>query len=81
MAITLTPEQQQWIEGEVAAGHFPSVEEAVRLAVDYLMPADKVDLAWVKLYLDEARAQIARGDYVRYDEFKRDLAARIRSLR
>jgi Arc/MetJ-type ribon-helix-helix transcriptional regulator len=29
MTITLTPEQMQWIEEAVAAGQFPSVEDAV----------------------------------------------------
>jgi Arc/MetJ-type ribon-helix-helix transcriptional regulator len=33
MTITLTPEQMQWIEEAVAAGQFPSVEDAVRVAV------------------------------------------------
>ena len=37
MTITLTPEQQEWLEAEVAAGHFSSVEEAVQFAVAELM--------------------------------------------
>ncbi len=82
MTITLTPEQQKWLEAEVAAGRITSVEDAVRLAVDhFLIPADTTDLSWVKPYLDEARAQIARGEYVQYDDVKRDLAERIKSLR
>jgi antitoxin ParD1/3/4 len=82
MTITLTPDQQKWLEAEVAAGRIPSVEEAVRLAVDHLlMPVDTTDLSWAKPYLDEARAQIARGEYVTHEEFKRELAERIKSLR
>jgi hypothetical protein len=45
MTITLAPEQQTWLEAEVAAGHYVSVEEAVRLAVAELMiPIDTTDL-------------------------------------
>jgi antitoxin ParD1/3/4 len=63
MTITLTPEQQKRLEAAVATGQFASVEEAVRLAVDQLVPADDLgDLSWAKPYLDEARAQIARGE-------------------
>jgi Arc/MetJ-type ribon-helix-helix transcriptional regulator len=39
MNITLTAEQQRWLESEVAAGRIASVEEGVRLAVDLMMPA------------------------------------------
>ena len=82
MTITLTPEQQKWLEAEVAAGRITSVEDAVRLAVDhFLIPVDTADLSWVKPYLDEARAQIGRGEYVEYVDVKRELAERIKSLR
>jgi Arc/MetJ-type ribon-helix-helix transcriptional regulator len=37
MTITLTPEQLKRLQEAVAAGHFASVEEAVRLAVDQLV--------------------------------------------
>jgi Arc/MetJ-type ribon-helix-helix transcriptional regulator len=62
MTITLTAEQQKRLEAAVAAGQFASVEEAVRFAVDQLAVDDLGDLSWAKPYLDEARAQIARGE-------------------
>jgi Arc/MetJ-type ribon-helix-helix transcriptional regulator len=70
MTITLTPEQQQRLEAAVATGQFASVEEAVRLAIDNLMgtDAEPADLSWVKPYLDEARAEIARGETLSVDE-------------
>jgi Arc/MetJ-type ribon-helix-helix transcriptional regulator len=70
MTITLTPEQQKRLEAAVAAGQFPSVEEAVRLAVDRLMldEAEFGDLSWVKPYLDEARTEVARGDTLSMEE-------------
>jgi len=72
MTITLTPEQQKRLEAAVAAGQFASVEEAVRFAVDNLMgadaDADADDLSWAKPYLDEARAEIARGETLSVEE-------------
>lgn len=70
MTITLTPNQQKRLEAAVAAGRFASVEEAVRFAVDRLAleDAEYGDLSWVKPYLDEARAEIARGETVSMEE-------------
>ena len=77
MTITLTPEQQKWLEAQVVAGHFASVEEAVQIAVAELMRPDDT---WAKPYLDVARAQIERGEFVTHEEFKRDLAERIKTF-
>jgi Arc/MetJ-type ribon-helix-helix transcriptional regulator len=68
MTITLTPAQQKRLEGEVAAGRYASVEEAVGAAVDALMPLALRDLSWAKPYLDEARASLARGEGVSAEE-------------
>jgi Arc/MetJ-type ribon-helix-helix transcriptional regulator len=83
MTITLTPEQQKRLEAAVAAGQFASVEEAVRLAVDNLVgsDADADDLDWAKPYLDEARAEIARGETVSLQEFRRHVEERLSKLR
>jgi antitoxin ParD1/3/4 len=82
MTVTLTPEQMRWIEAAVAAGQFPSVEEAVRAAVDELIAASEFgDLAWAKPYIDEARASVARGDVVDGDEFLARLSQGIDALR
>ena len=68
MTITLTPEQQKWLEAAVAAGEFASIEEAVRCAVDRMVIDEFGDLSWAKPYLDEARASIARGETVSPEE-------------
>jgi Arc/MetJ-type ribon-helix-helix transcriptional regulator len=81
MTITLTPEQQKRLEAEVAAGRFASVEEAVRLAVaDFLQPLDNEDLSWVKPYLDEAREQVTRGEFVTLEEFNASVEKRLKAL-
>lgn len=82
MTVTLTPEQMRWIEAAVAAGQFPSVEEAVRVAVDELMlTAEFGDLAWAKPYIDEAREDVAKGNVIPGDEFLAWLDGRIKTLR
>lgn len=82
MTITLTPEQQKRLEAEVAAGRFGSVEEAVRIAVAYFLePIDTTDLSWAKPHLDEARARIARGEYITLDEFNAHVEKSLKETR
>jgi antitoxin ParD1/3/4 len=83
MTITLTPEQQKRLEAAVAAGRFASIEEAVRFAVDHVVPGDAGldDLAWAKPYLDEARASIARGESISLEEFNAHVDERLKKLR
>ena len=82
MTVTLTPEQMRWIEAAVAAGQFPSVEDAVRVALaDLKLSLDLADLSWAKPYIDEARAQVARGEVVDGDEFLARLDQGIDALR
>lgn len=77
MTITLTPKQQAWIEAEVAAGRFASVEEAVQMAVaELMMPMDTADLSWAKPYLDAARASLKRGEGIDAEEVFAEIDAR-----
>ena len=68
MNIRLPADQQKWIEEQVAAGRFGSVDDAVATAVADLMATGADDLAWAKPYVDEARAAAARGDVVPLDD-------------
>jgi len=87
MTVTLTPDQQKRLEAAVAAGQFSSVEEAVRCAVERMMLAQEAedaeygDLSWVKPYLDEARAEIARGETISLEEFNAHVEKRLAKLR
>ena len=74
MSITLTPEQQRWLEGEVAAGHFPSVEDAVRMAVADFKATKIDDLGWAKPHVDEARDSVARDGVISGDDFLRSIS-------
>jgi len=85
MPITLTPEQEAWCKRHVASGDFASVEEAVRQLIDERIAERAAeegdDLAWAKPYVDEARAAVARGEYVSLEEHKAHNAALLASLK
>lgn len=68
MTIQLSPEQQRWLEAQVAAGHFASLEQAVAVAVADLMATVEDDLDWAKPLVDEAAAELDRGEGVPVDE-------------
>ena len=79
--VTLTPAQEAWLEAQVAAGHLPSIDDAVRSAVADLMTIANDDLAWAKPYVDEARASIARGDVTNGEVVLARLRERIARLK
>jgi Arc/MetJ-type ribon-helix-helix transcriptional regulator len=67
MTIQLSPAQQRWLEAQVAAGRFASLEQAVAVAVAELMATDEDDLAWAKPLVDMAADELARGEGVAGD--------------
>jgi antitoxin ParD1/3/4 len=81
MNIRLPPDQQKWLEAQVAAGLFGSVDEAVSAAVADFMAANGNDFAWARPYVDEARAAAARGEVVPLDEALDDIDSHLASLR
>jgi antitoxin ParD1/3/4 len=54
MLITLTPEQEAWLQARVASGDFASVQEAARQRIAERALEETDDLAWAKPYVDEA---------------------------
>jgi hypothetical protein len=68
MAIRLSPDQQRWLEAQVAAGHFASLEQAVAVAVADLMATAEDDPDWSKPLVDVAAAELDRGEGVPGDE-------------
>jgi antitoxin ParD1/3/4 len=80
MNVSLPKEQLEWLEAQVAAGHFASIDEALAIAVADLKALSEDDLAWARPYVEEARASIARGDVISGEEFFRRLNAKIDDL-
>ena len=83
MTITLTPEQQARLEAYVARGEFESIEEAARQLIDERLLERAVDesddLAWANPYVDEALADVARGDVITLEEHEARNDARLAS--
>lgn len=83
MNIRLRPETEEWLKAQVAAGRYPSVEEAVEI----ILVAAKLgqgpvnnnpDLAWAKHYLEDGTAREA-GDAIPAEEVQRELLARVKT--
>jgi Arc/MetJ-type ribon-helix-helix transcriptional regulator len=81
MNVSLSPAQQQWLEAQVAAGQFHSVDEAVAVAVADLMAISYDDLGWAKSYVAEARAAAERGEVVSLDDALADMDAHLAALK
>ena len=80
MDITLPPHQRKWLELEVAAGRFASVEEALTMAVMDLMRLGSDDLAWALPYVDQARQSVAKGDVCSGENYLNNLDEKIAAL-
>ena len=81
MNITLPADQRKWLEDEIAAGRFESIDDALAAAVAELMSIDEDDLAWAKPYVEKARASVARGAVIGGEEFFSRLESRLDKLR
>ena len=81
MDVSLPSDQKRWLEAEVAAGRFESIDDALAAAVAELMSVDADDLAWAKPYVEQARASMARGAVISGEEFLRRLEGRLDKLR
>lgn len=85
MTISLTPEQQAWLHAHVARGDFSSIEEAARQLIDERIAERAIeegdDLAWAKPYVDEALAEIERGEFLTLEEHRARNAVRLAALK
>jgi len=76
MNVTLPREQQKWLEAQVAAGQFTSIDEAMATAVADLMAMHADDFAWAEPYVEQVRASVARGDVLSGEEYFKRLNAK-----
>jgi Arc/MetJ-type ribon-helix-helix transcriptional regulator len=81
MTVQLSPEQQRWLEAQVEAGHFASIEQAVALAVADLMAMADDDLEWARPLIEAGLADVERGQVIPGDEAIADLEAMLRKPR
>jgi antitoxin ParD1/3/4 len=85
MTITLTPEQQEWLQAHVERGDFATIEDAVRQLIDERIAEIEIDedddLAWAKPYVDEALAQVERGEVITREEHEARNDARLAAMK
>lgn len=64
MNLPLPPAQIAWLEAQIAAGRFASLEEALASAVAQLQAQaqDAIDDSWAKPLIDEALEELDRGE-------------------
>ena len=83
MNIRLKPETEEWLKAQVAAGRYPSVEEAVEILLVAAKlgqaPVNNQDLAWAKHYLEESAAAREAGDAIPAEEVQRELLSRVKT--
>lgn len=86
MNVTLTPDQQAWINAHVATGEFESAQDAIRQLLDERIAEraeedDIGDIAWAKPLVDEALAEADRGLVVTREQMREHTAALLASFK
>jgi antitoxin ParD1/3/4 len=81
MTISLIPEQQAWINARIERGEFASIEEAVQDRICERELEDIDDMAWAKPLLEEALAEVERGEFINVSEHRARNAARLAALK
>ena len=81
MTITLPREQQEWLEAQVKAGYYDSIEDAVASIVAEHMQLDIDDMAWAKPLVDEALASLDRGEGMTLEEYRQRMDERFGKLK
>jgi hypothetical protein len=83
MNITLTGEQESALSSLVAAGDYPSIEEAARALLDErlsLSELEESDLEVTRALLAEAEADIEAGAVITLEEHRMRIEALLKSL-
>jgi antitoxin ParD1/3/4 len=85
MTISLTPEHQAWIDARIERGEFASVEAAVQQLIEERICEreleDLDDMAWAKPLVDEALAEVERGEFITLEEHRARNAARLAAFK
>jgi antitoxin ParD1/3/4 len=76
LTMQLPPDVQDWIDRQVKAGAFKTPAEAIAFAVRQVAPVED-DLSWAKPLVDEALAEIERGEGVPRSEAMKQVRAHI----
>ena len=81
MLVTLTSNHEAWLQDRIASGEFASLDDAIAQLIDTWTICEDDDLAWAKPLVDEALAQVERGEIMTVDEHKSRMMARLEALK
>ena len=77
MRIHLTKDDEDWLQAQVAAGRFSSLDEALAEAIGSLRAEDEA-LTWAKPLVDEGLAELDRGESIPAEEVFANLEGLLR---
>ena len=81
MSIILTPKHEAWLNERISHGEFESPDDAIAQLIETWTLCENDDLAWAKPLVDEALAQVERGEVMSLEEHKSRMAERLVALR
>jgi antitoxin ParD1/3/4 len=81
MNLILRADQRKWLEAQVAAGRFATVEAAIAAAMADHERLEADDLDWAAPYVEQGRDDAARGDVLTHEEHKARMAVRLNALK
>jgi antitoxin ParD1/3/4 len=84
VSITLQPEQEKFIQEQVARGRFKSANEVLAHALILLEQKYQADEAWiedVRQKVDEAKAEVERGEVLPLETVMAQLQDKFRQAR
>jgi antitoxin ParD1/3/4 len=84
VSITLQPEQERFIQEQVARGQFNSANEVLAHALILLEQKYQADEAWiddVRQKVDEAKAEVERGEVLPLETVMAQLQEKFRQAR
>jgi antitoxin ParD1/3/4 len=76
----LTTEQEAWLTAHIESGEFSSAEDAFAQLIDARIADESDDMVWAKPYVEEAEAEIARGEFLTLEEHRARNKARVAAL-
>ena len=74
MNINFPREQREWLEAQVKAGAYDSLDDAVASIIAEHMELDIGDLDWAKPLVDEALASLDHGEGLTLEEYRARMA-------
>lgn len=73
-------DDEAWLQERISRGEFESPDDALTQLIETWTLCENDDLAWAKPLVDEALAQVDRGEVMTLDEHKSRMMAHLAAL-